>query len=128
MNNYSTGADDCGLVYDTGYSLPDLRVLYREGDELNSTTFHDLVEQFEEMPRVKNNGDLGPRNRWQVAQMGGQGEPYYRDLDGFAEALEYQVDAGIAVYNAKWHAGTCALRDVGLNPEDEWKVESVDGH
>ena len=31
-------------------------------------------------------------------------------------------------YEAKWHAGSCALRDAGLKPEDEWKVESVDGH
>ncbi len=128
MNSYSTEADDCGPVYDTGESLSDLRVLYREGDELNSTTFHELQHDFETMTHVKNNGDLGPRNRWQVAQMGGQGEPYYRDMDGFAEALELQVDAGIAVYNAKWHAGSCALRDAGLKPEDEWKVESVDGH
>ena len=128
MNNYSTEAEDCGPVYDTGNSLDDLRVLYREGDELNSTTFHELQHEFESMTHVKNNGDIGPRNRWQVAQTGGQGEPYYRDMDGFAEALEIQVDAGIAVYDAKWHAGSCALKDAGLKPEDEWKVESVDGH
>ena len=128
MLNYSTGADDCGPVYDTGESLPNLQVLYREGDVLNSTIFHEMQHDFETMTHVKNNGDIGPRNRWQVAQMGGQGEPYYRDLDGFAEALEYQVDAGIKTYEAKWHAGSCALRDAGLKPEDEWKVESVDGH
>ena len=128
MSKYSTDAVDCGPVYDTGESLEDLRVLYREGDELNSTTFHELKLSFERMGHVKNNGDLGPRNRWQVAQHGGQGQPYYRDLDGFAEALELQVDAGIAVYNAKWHSKSCSLIDSGLKPEDEWLVESIDGN
>ena len=128
MSDYTTDAEDCGPIYDTGDSLDDLRVLYREDDELNSTTFHQMQASFEEMTRRKNNADLGPRNRWQVAQRGGQGEPYYRDLDGFDEALEIQVQAGISVYDAKWHAGSCALRDAGLQPEDAWLVESVDGH
>lgn len=126
MNNYTTDAEDCGPVYDTGESLEDLKVLYREGDELNSSTFHELQASFETMTHRKNNPGLGPRNRWQVAQTGGQGEPWYRDLDGFAEAQEIQVQAGIAVYTAKWHAKGCGIIDSGLKAGDEWLVEFID--
>lgn len=37
--------------------------------------------------KYKNDGKKHGRNNWQIAQTGGQGEPYYRDPDGFAEAL-----------------------------------------
>jgi hypothetical protein len=80
------------------------------------------------MTQRKNNPDLGPRNRWQVAQTGGQGEPWYRDLDGFAEALEIQVQPGIEVYTAKWHAKGCGLLGSGLKAEDEWLEESIVDH
>ena len=128
MSNYSTDAVDCGPVYDTGESLPDLQTLYRigGGDSLNSTAFHELQATAKDMARRKNNASLGPRNRWQGAQMGGQGEPWYRDADGFAEALELHVQAGIKVYGAKWHARGCGLRGSGLKAEDEWLVDSID--
>ncbi|RMZ82121.1 hypothetical protein DV737_g2234, partial [Chaetothyriales sp. CBS 132003] len=126
MRNYSVEEVYCGPVYDTGESLEDLSVLYREGDELNSITFHELQALFKEMTRRKNNPDLGERNRWQIAQTGGQGEPWYRDLDGFSQSLEIQIQAGLEVLRAKWHAKSCGLIGSGLKAGDEWLVESID--
>jgi hypothetical protein len=126
MLNLSTDTADVGNVWDLYESLPDLAVLYRNGDTKNSTTWHEMQQKFKSMQDDKNDGNKHPRNDWQLAQAGGQGEPYYRDPDGFAEALEINVQAGIKVYQQKWGKAPCNLRKVGLGIDDAWKVDHIE--
>ena len=123
MANMTTDIADSGPVYDTGESFEDLAILYRAGDQRGSEKWTYLQEAARNMTRVKNQG--GERNRWQIQQMGGVGEPYYRDMDGFHEALEYNVQAGVSTFKAKWGDAGCALRTKGLKAGDEWLVERI---
>ena len=92
-----------------------------EADEKNSTHWHALQSKLEAMQQDKVHGDLH-RNIWQERQNGGQGEPYYRDIVGFKEALEIIIKAGIRVYEAKWGGEGCNLIAKGLELEDAWKI------
>jgi hypothetical protein len=126
MLGLSTSTADIGNVWDMYESLPDLAVLYRVGDTKNSSKWHEMQEMLKGMQDDKNDGEQHPRNDWQFTQTGGQGEPFYRDPDGFAEALETTIQAGIAVYKAKWGKAPCDLRRVGLGIDDAWKVDHIE--
>ncbi|KAI9881786.1 MAG: hypothetical protein M1823_006503, partial [Watsoniomyces obsoletus] len=117
MANMSTDTAYAGPVYDTGESFEDLAILYRAGDQRGSETWEHLQQTGRNMTHFKNTG--GERQRWQWQQMGGQGEPYYRDIDGFQEAVEYNVQAGISVFEAKWGSTGCSLMAKGLKIGDE---------
>ena len=127
MKGYSTRDYFTGPVFDTGSLVDDLAIFYRVGDERNSSTFHDQKELFSQMARTKNDGALGERNRWQWMQTGGQDDPYYRDMDGFMEALEMTVQAGIKVFQTKWgHPQGCNLGKQGLKAEYAWLIEKIE--
>lgn len=149
MAGLRTDIADAGKVYDLGASLADLAVLYRlkprqmisagpadngtaanldprqQGeDERGSGHWKRLQEQLQAMQEEKVHGALA-RNSWQTQQTGGQGEPYYRDIAGFEEALEITIKAGEAVYRRKWGTGRCDLIKAGLKEGDEWTVEVI---
>jgi hypothetical protein len=64
------------------------------------------------------------RNTWQVAQHGGEGEPFAYDAAGFAEGLDIITEAGKQVFEQKWgHRGCDLISGPGLKFEDQWKVE-----
>ena len=124
MMGLSTDIADVGKIWDVGESLPDLEVLYRINDILNGTAWHQLQTKLQSMQKEKVHGKLS-RNSWQMQQHGGLGQPFYRDVAGFEEALEITIKAGEKVYKKKWGTGRCALRDAGLKLGDEWMVEEV---
>lgn len=123
MLGFSTDTVDVCNMWDMYESVPDLQVLYREGDTKNSSTWHGMQQMLKGMQDNKNDGSKHGRNDWQTTQTGGQEEPYYRDPDGFATALEITIKAGVAVYEKKWGKAPCRLRDAGLSIGDAWKVE-----
>ena len=64
------------------------------------------------------------RNTWQTGQHGGQGEPFYYDAAGLAEAIELETEFGREVYRRKWGHRDCDLREgAGLGFDDQWLVE-----
>ena len=126
MLDLSTETVDVGNFWDMYESLPDLAVFFRAGDTKNSTTWHEMQHTLKGMQDDKNDGGKHPRNDWQMIQTGGQGEPFYRNPEGFAEALEIHVQAGIKVYQQKWGKAPCDLRRVGLGIDDAWKVDHID--
>lgn len=89
-------------------------------DELGSSAFKQLLEVAERMEQYK---DRIGRNTWQTRQTGGQGEPYYRDPEGFEKAIQMTTQTGRDVYVQKWGLKTCDLLPFGLKAGDEWRAE-----
>ena len=53
---------------------------------------------------------------------GGQGEPFYRNPEGFEKGIWMWMDFGRDVFTEKWGRGPCDLREAGLVEEDAWRV------
>jgi hypothetical protein len=130
MAGWETSDAHVGSVYDIADSLPDLLALYRTTGEGNAApqtgdaVYKNLRDECDELQRIKNeNKDGKGRNTWQGLQRGGQGEPWYKDPEGFEDALWMAVEFGKTVYAEKWGHRDCDLEDVGLRLGDEWKVE-----
>ena len=89
---------------------------------LSSPLYHSLLHALDAMQTTKNAAGGGGRNTWQSVQRGGQGEPFYRDPDGFEKAVVMWMDFGKNVFYEKWGRGGCNLRDVGMGKADAWRV------
>lgn len=63
------------------------------------------------------------RLSWQTLQRGGQGEPFYRDPDGFDRGIWLLVETGRQVFAEKWGHRGCDILDRGLKGQDAWRVE-----
>ncbi|PBP24817.1 hypothetical protein BUE80_DR004340 [Diplocarpon rosae] len=92
-------------------------------DKANSTTFEKLRSIVQKMEQHKSHFGGAGRLYWQVRQHGGQGEPYYRDPDGFQKGIQMMQDLGRDVYAEKWGHKGCDLVDSGRKRGDEWRVE-----
>ncbi|KAK1459951.1 hypothetical protein CMEL01_02950 [Colletotrichum melonis] len=96
----------------------------------NATLVDDKAESFRavvqtglEMTNYKYRDSDHNRNSWQKSQHGGEGEPYYYDAAGFAEAFEVLVAAGRRVFELKWGRGGCDIAEgFGLKITDQWRV------
>ncbi|TKX18164.1 hypothetical protein C1H76_9637 [Elsinoe australis] len=118
-----------GLIYDVGSSVDDLSVLYRRSpgnpdaeDDRAGPGYIHLRDTCDGMQVFKNSHE-GGRNFWQATQSGGQGEPYYKDVDGFEFSVFLTIKHGENVMAEKWGHRGCALRGAGLKAEDAWRVE-----
>lgn len=122
----STSLDDLMMLYQRGVkatkSKKDISVRAEEGAaQLNSPIYQDLLRTLDHMQHQKSSDSAG-RNTWQVHQRGGQGEPFYRDAEGFEEAISMTMNFGRKVFEQKWGRGPCNLREAGLVEGDAWKV------
>lgn len=96
------------------------------------------------LQNLKSNAE-GGRNTWQARQrgtyiselslplnkscdvnieicVGGQGEPFFRDLEGFEKGILIWIDFGRDMFAEKWGKGPCDLREAGLEEQDAWRV------
>lgn len=89
--------------------------------DLNSPQYQALLSKLDILQRAKSDNPEG-RNTWQARQRGGQGEPFYRDPDGFEHAVWMWMDFGRKVFEEKWGRGPCDIRDAGLAKGDAWRV------
>ena len=93
-----------------------------KAEDLGSASYQNLLHAIETLQHRKNANPEG-RNTWQSRQRGGQGEPFYRDPDGFEQAMRmWTEDFGRQVYQQKWGRGYCNLREVGIEEGDEWQL------
>ncbi len=139
MKDYKIESEEVGKVWDVAGTLDDLEMLYKRGEaslverdqdgiekrkapivEKNSRAYQELLQKLDELQRAKAEKD--DRNTWQGRQKGGEGEPFYRDSDGFEKALRMWMDLGRDVYAEKWGRGPCDIRHAGLKDGDEWRV------
>jgi hypothetical protein len=143
MRDFKIEEVSAGKIWDVSTSLDDLETLYRRGmksskakreeagtaveakaapsAERNSPLYQDLLRRLDEMQISKNSNAEG-RNTWQARQRGGQGEPFYRDPEGFEQAIQMTMDLGRKVFEQKWGRAQCNLRDVGMVEGDAWRV------
>ena len=149
MRNFRLDDADAGRVWDVHTSLDNLERLYKRGDdplktkreattehlsqeigaERNSVAYQELVHSLNVMQDLKAN-DQGGRNTWQSRQRGGQGEPFYRDPEGFEQGISMWINFGMDIFAEKWGRRQCNLREAGLVEDDAWKMvkdwENVD--
>lgn len=91
-------------------------------DDRDGEGFEKIHQEITRMQEEKAHG-AEERNAWQYQQTGGQGEPFYRDPQGFETALQMAIKNGVETYNEKWGHNGCNLNDAGLKVEDAWQVE-----
>ena len=115
----STGAISPTTTTSTAANHPSPRPWKPE--ELNSPQYQLLLSKLDILQRAKSENP-GGRNTWQARQRGGQGEPFYRDPDGFEHAVWMWMDFGRKVFEEKWGRGPCDIRDAGLSKDDAWRV------
>lgn len=139
MSGIKMPVADAGRISDVGGSI-DLNLLFRRKidpanppktmaelaklpeDERGGKGFEKLTEAIQVQIDVKAHGEE-ERNSWQYKQQGGQGEPFYRDPQGFEKALQMAIACGVETYHEKWGHKDCGLRGAGLSITDAWKVE-----
>ncbi|KAK4225866.1 hypothetical protein QBC38DRAFT_481973 [Podospora fimiseda] len=91
-------------------------------DDENWIKWNKLVKTSDRQFQHKHS-DRG-RNTWQLGQHGGQGEPFYYNAAGLAEAMQIMIDTGLEVYRRKWGHKNCHLIDeAGLGFDDAWRVK-----
>jgi len=144
MADYPISDAFIGYIYDMGDSLPDLELLYRLDNEdsarlcggggpqdssssslaygLGDCRYEALIRICDEMQGRKNGNKAG-RNYWQGRARGGQGEPFYRDAEGFGVGLDMMTRVGLEVLAEKWGHKGCDIRAQGLQLKDAWRVE-----
>jgi hypothetical protein len=88
----------------------------------NEEGFRHLVHTLDAMVHSKAESKAG-RNTWQGRQIGGKGEPFYRDSAGFEKAIQMTIEHGRAVFSEKWGHRDCDIREKGLVADDAWRVE-----
>ncbi|KAL9047239.1 MAG: hypothetical protein Q9214_000137 [Letrouitia sp. 1 TL-2023] len=152
MKGFKIEDATAGKVYDVASSVDDLEIFYHrtsgpqatnvskgsqpqyelppapalpvvKPDGRSSTAYHILLSKLDEMQRAKGS-DKDGRNTWQSRQHGGQGEPFYRDSDGFEDGIQMTMDFGREAFAAKWGRGECNIREAGLTEDDAWRVEA----
>ena len=118
-----TAPDDLERLYRRDHNLPKSKIKKSGGTEVqrNSAAYQELVHSLNEMQSLKSNAE-GGRNTWQARQRGGQGEPFYRDPEGFEEGIRMWMDFGRDVFTEKWGRGPCDLREAGLGEDDAWRM------
>ncbi|KAL9127966.1 MAG: hypothetical protein Q9217_003257 [Psora testacea] len=147
MKDFRIEDAQVGKVWDVAESLDDLGILYQRGEvekkerrefldsieadaldkrkeaevQKNSPAYKELLVKLDQLQAAKS-GNQGGRNTWQARQKGGQGEPFYRDSDGFEKAVSMWMEFGRTVFAEKWGRGPCDIRAAGLKDGDEWKV------
>ena len=142
MAGYSLDHVFAGNVTDVGGTM-DLNLLFRKQIDLEKPpTTQAEMDAVPELERGDESYDilvehLGALNKgewygpdrlfWQKQQSGGQGEPFYRDADGFDEAIKIMTDGGFKAYEKKWRGyDRCDLIDHGFGIEDAWGAKHVD--
>ncbi len=143
MKEFRIENAEAGKVWDVASTLDDLAALYTRGEPpkmikredaavpppapaagsaaRNSPAYKALLQKLDEMQHAKATAE-GGRNTWQARQRGGQGEPFYRDPDGFEKGVLMWMDFGRDVFYEKWGRGPCDIRDAGMVEGDAWRV------
>lgn len=84
-------------------------------------TIEYLVEIAYRMQAVKYIDGGWWRNMWQLRQGGGEGEPFYRDQEGFQVGLDTMIETGRRVFADKWGHRGCDIFD--RTAEDAWRLQ-----
>ncbi|KAK4222941.1 hypothetical protein QBC38DRAFT_518093 [Podospora fimiseda] len=116
----SSVLDDLGVLL----RIPGTKISYQGLEQTGELTWETLVLLGQKMEREKYSDGYTWRNTWQVKQQGGQGEPFYRDWEGFEIGTKKMIDMGREVFAEKWGHGGCDIARIeGLRGGDAWRLE-----
>jgi hypothetical protein len=118
MRGFKLEPAGAGQFFDLSEAIDDLEELYRkrksenseeeEEDELGGAGYDAVNGKLGEIQHRKVTQE-GGRNTWQAQQAGGQGEPYYRDPDGFEQGLySFLLFFSLPFSCSNWHEGLSA--------------------
>jgi hypothetical protein len=91
-------------------------------DIAHSPLFITLISFLDRMQGSKGGSPHG-RNTWQSRQTGGQGDPFYRNPEGFEKGIAMTIEFGRQVYAEKWGHRDCDIAPIGMRPSDAWSVD-----
>jgi hypothetical protein len=91
-------------------------------DYAHSPLFIDLHRVLDGMQGSKGSSSRG-RNTWQSRQTGGQGDPFYRDSEGFEKGILMTIEFGRQVFAEKWGHRDCNIAPIGMKASDAWNVD-----
>jgi len=103
-------------------SHPNTNENYKSDTRDSAAFFTPLIETLDRMQHSKGSSSRG-RNTWQARQTGGEGDPFYRDSEGFEKAIQMTIEHGRTVFREKWGHRDCDIVDMGLKQKDAWRVE-----
>ncbi|KAI0161196.1 hypothetical protein GGR57DRAFT_350620 [Xylariaceae sp. FL1272] len=86
-------------------------------------TYTHLIEVAGRMQELKWADTETAGSVWKEHQYGGEGEPFYRNPEGFKSGIEITADAGRSVFAEKWGHRGCDLLELGIEGKDMWKLE-----
>lgn len=86
-------------------------------------TIEQLVDIAYRMQAIKYIDGGWWRNMWQLRQGGGEGEPFYRDPEGFQVGLDMMIETGRRVFSEKYGHRGCDIAFMGIKAEDAWRIE-----
>lgn len=90
-------------------------------DTIRSSLFTQLKDTLDRMQGSKGSSSRG-RNTWQSRQTGGQGDPFYRDPEGFEQGIAMTIEFGRSVFREKWGHRDCDIAPIGMKAQDAWRV------
>ncbi|KAG0124675.1 hypothetical protein HOY82DRAFT_633948 [Tuber indicum] len=124
MKNYTITEERVGHIFDVGATVPDLSVFYpgTANEPLNGERFKYLRKLLDDFQRSKNK-EKSDRNFWQAAQLGGKGEPFYRNPVGFEKAMQHWIETGRTVFAEKWGHRECDIWEIGKEIDKAWEYK-----
>ncbi|EPS36851.1 hypothetical protein H072_9682 [Dactylellina haptotyla CBS 200.50] len=115
--------DKAGLIFDLHKVIdePEKRFfgMEAENDSPNSERFQGLRDLLSEIHANKSI-PKAERNSWQSEFMGGKGDPWTYDPEGFQKAWWLTAERGRDIYKKKWDTSECSLISVGKKLQDAW--------
>ncbi|KAK2607849.1 hypothetical protein N8I77_006497 [Diaporthe amygdali] len=106
-----------------GVELDDKEIERKRLVDEQGETIEQLVDIAYRMQAVKYIDGGWWRNMWQLRQGGGEGEPFYRDPEGFQVGLDMMIETGRRVFSEKYGHRGCDIAFMGIKAEDAWRIE-----
>ncbi|KAL1909076.1 hypothetical protein Sste5344_005209 [Sporothrix stenoceras] len=120
----STSSSHVKAIDDLVYVVAQMHRAKNEGNEAIVDALEPVVYSDDnDGTSTANSIEVSDRNAWHRRQQGGQGEPFYRDPEGFEAGLQMHIAVGRQVYADKWGHRGCDLDAMGIRTEDAWQLE-----
>jgi hypothetical protein len=122
MNGFSKDDVSAGHLFDMPGVIEDAEMKFfpnmnhqSEMTQLNSPRYQALLA---ELRKLQDDKPEDSRNKWQGSSMGGKGEPWTYDPEGFQKMWRDTATFGRELYKKKWGTEECRLDEHGRRLSD----------